>query len=244
MSWRKLGLLGAALAHFTCNQAIMVAPPGSTLQIFANPLFIPANGGVSVISALVIEPAGTPVPDGTVVQFFTSLGTIAEQGKTNDGVARVNLISDSRSGTAKVTAISGGPAAAASPGSGGGAGGVSVDIVIGSALPELVIATADPTRIEPSDPRESTIVANVFDANGNPVANVPIIFRIVPVQLSLPPDEERLESENAPRFTDNSGRAFDVLRTKYDPGAPQKFVGVLASTPISGVEDSVIVTIN
>jgi len=244
MSWRNRCLLFAALAHITCNQAIMVAPPGSTLQIFANPLFIPANGGVSVISVLITEAAGTPVADGTVVQFFTTLGRIAEQGKTNDGVARVNLISDTRSGTAKVTAISGGPAAAASPGTGGGSSGVSVDVVIGSALPKLVIATADPTRIEPSDPREATIVANVFDANGNPVANVPIIFRIVPVQGSLPPDTERLESESAPRFTNNSGRAFDVLRTKYDPGAPQKTVGVLASTPIEGVEDTVTVTIN
>jgi len=244
MSSRNRGLLFAALAQITCNQAIMVAPPGSTITLFANPTFIPAHGGVSVISALVIEPAGTPVADGTVVQFFTSLGSIQEQGKTNDGVARVNLISDTRSGTAKVTAVSGGPAAAASPGTGGGSSGGSVDVVIGSALPKRVIATADPTRIEAGDPREATIVANVFDASGNPVANVPIIFKIVPVQGSLPPDDERLESENAPRFTNNSGRAFDVLRTKYDPGAPQKTVGVLASTPIEGIEDTVTVTIN
>ena len=98
----------------TCNQAIMTAPAGSTLDMFANPEFIAANGGVSVISALVIEPAGTVVADGTVVQFFTNLGDIDEQGKTNDGVVRVNLRANGRSGVATITAFSGGDAAPAS----------------------------------------------------------------------------------------------------------------------------------
>src|SRR5437867_1464828 len=97
-----LGLLG------TCNQAIMNAPPGSTITLIANPEFIAAHGDVSVISGLVLKATGDPVPDGTVVQFFTNLGRIDEQGKTNDGVVRVNLVSDSRSGTATVTAVSGG----------------------------------------------------------------------------------------------------------------------------------------
>jgi hypothetical protein len=256
MSWRNLALACGAVVQFSsCHQAILTAPPGSTLTLFANPPFIPANGGVSVISALVIEPAGTPVPDGTVIQCFTSLGRVDEQSKTNDGVARFNLVSDSRSGIAVVTCVSGAPAApgpAPSPSpdpsptapAPGGSGSGSIQVVIGTALPRVVIATADPATIEAADPRESTIVANVFDAAGNPVANVPIIFRIVPVSGSLPPDTERLESESNPRFTDNNGRALDVLRTHYPPGSPQKQVAVLASTPIAGVEDTVEVTIN
>src|SRR5262249_17769618 len=60
-----------AIPQQSCNQAIMTAPVGSTLTLPANPPFIAANGGVSVISAFVLEPAGTPVADGTVVQFFT-----------------------------------------------------------------------------------------------------------------------------------------------------------------------------
>ena len=70
-----------ALGQLTCSQAILVAPLGSTLQLFANPLFIPAAGGASVVTAVLTEPAGTPVPDGTVVQFFTALGRIDEQVK-------------------------------------------------------------------------------------------------------------------------------------------------------------------
>src|SRR5512132_325930 len=103
----RLLLLALGLAHLTCNQAVLTAGPGSTLRVSANPPFIEAHGGVSVITAVVIEEIGTPVPDGTVVQFFTDLGDIQEQGRTNDGVARVNLIADSRSGKATITAISG-----------------------------------------------------------------------------------------------------------------------------------------
>ena len=46
-------------------------------------------GILEVISALLLEPAGTPVPDGTVVQFFTTLGRIEEQGRTNDGDSKI-----------------------------------------------------------------------------------------------------------------------------------------------------------
>ena len=63
----------AAITPASCGQAILVAPDGSTMQMFVNPDFIAANGDTSVVSVLVIEPAGTPVPDGTVIQFFTTL---------------------------------------------------------------------------------------------------------------------------------------------------------------------------
>lgn len=272
MSKGKLAVLLLALGPVTCHQAILTAPPGSSVTLFANPEFIPANGGVSIITAVVIEPAGTPVPDGTIVQFFTNLGRIDEQGKTNDGVARVNLVSDSRSGTATVVGVSGGGAVAPpspSPTPTAGTSGVSgvsamglpeaagsaqsasaqsinnsgsVTVVIGSALPKLVIVTAVPTRIERTDPRESFIIANVFDENGNPVANVPVIFTIE--GTPDPADTERMVSESAPRFTDNNGRAEDVMKTKYGLSAPQKTVTVRARTPIKDVEGTVEVTIN
>jgi hypothetical protein len=118
-----LALALGAIAHMSCNQALMTAPAGSTIQLVPNPCRISASEGVSVIAAIVMEPkTGTGVADGTVVQFFTDLGTIDRIGKTNDGVARVNLRSDGRSGTATVIAISGGaggggssPSATATP---------------------------------------------------------------------------------------------------------------------------------
>lgn len=191
----RLALLLLALAALACHQVILTAPPDSEIILVANPPFIVAHGGVSVISALVIEPAGTPVPDGTVVQFFTTLGRIDEQGKTNDGVARVNLVSDARSGVAKVRAVS------------GLARSDEIDIAIGSVLPKRLFLAADPSRITIS--RSTHIIANVFDDNGNPVANVPVFFAVVDN-----PSTEFMDSQGRPIFTDNNGRAEDVMRTR------------------------------
>lgn len=225
---RALLLMAAllGLSQATCHQAILVAPPGSTLQLFANPTFIPAFGGRAVISALVIEPAGTPVPDGTVVQFFTSLGQIEEQGKTNDGVARVALTADSRSGLATVTAVSGGGAEQTA----------SVEVGIGSALPRTILVTADPSRITES--RSTHVTANVFDENGNPVANVPVIFTV-----EVSPSTEVMDSQGRPQFTDSNGRVSDVMRTRRQSNgtATVKVQAVTGSGTIEGTVDIPIV---
>jgi len=230
MTPRKAAVLLLVLLLATCNQAIMTAPPGSTMTLFANPEFIAAHGDVSVISGLVLKATGDPVPDGTVVQFFTNLGKIDEQGKTNDGVVRVNLVSDSRSGTATVSAFSGGgatttpspsptttsegsPVLAFSTGSVTGASSVmatdasaTVTVTIGSARPDHVLLTANPPRITTGT--STTLLAQVFDATGNPVANVPVIF-----QITSTTPQARLDSGGQAVFTDSDGRATDVLRT-------------------------------
>jgi hypothetical protein len=260
-----------ALSCLTCHQVILTAPPGSTLILFANPEFIASNGGVSVISAFLTEPTGSPVADGTVVQFFTNLGRIDEQGRTNDGVARVNLISDSRSGTATVRAFSGGassgggtttPSPGASPATGGGSSGASgsVAVVIGTALPSNVLVTAFPNRVT-TDPRTATIRAFVVDANGNPVPNVPVLFSLslgVPVPTPTPSGSpspspsatpspntgiDFLTSRGQPVFTDNNGVAEDVLIVRTPPDAAPRTVTITATTT-NGKSGNTAVTIN
>ena len=193
--WGAFAAVGVIVAGVavSCNQVIMTAPPGSTITLFANPEFIPAHGGVSEIVAFVMESTGSPVADGTVVQFFTSLGRIEEQGRTNDGVARVKLVSDSRSGTAKVTAFSGGGSvtsgggatptatgtgATPAPTSGGGGGSVTgtINVKIGNVLPAVIWVNAVPSRITSS--RSADIIATVLDADGNPVPNVEVFFSV------------------------------------------------------------------
>jgi hypothetical protein len=230
-SHRLATLAVIAGAYLGCSQAIMTAPAGSTIKLYPNPTSISAYGGVSVITAVVTEPLGTPVSDGTVVQFFTTLGTIDEQGKTNDGVARVNLVSDSRSGTAKVTAISGGASAGTSGDTGStstGAASDSTDIMIGNARVAKVNVVAQPPRI--AEGRQSQIVATVWDDQGNPVPHVDVIFTVTETDDS-PAAFERLASQGNPRFTDNSGRAYDTLRTNYDPSGTPRTVTVTATTP-------------
>jgi hypothetical protein len=239
-----------AVLQVFCHQAILTAPQGSTMTLVVNPTFIPVNGGVSVVSALVVEPAGTVVPDGTVVQFFTDLGRIDEQGKTNDGVARVNLVADTRSGTANITAIS-------------GVANGTATVTIGNVLPDHINMRAEPTRIRSNDPRQSRIVATVLDAGGNTVQNVQVFFRVadsftpsptptptpapaqdrVGVSGSAPSGTETMASNGAPVFTDANGEAVDFLQTRYPREAAPKVVTVVAETA-NGIEGSIEVQIN
>jgi VCBS repeat-containing protein len=202
---RLLLAMVLATTALTCGDVPVTAPADSTIRLIANPTFIAANGGVSVVTAIVVEPAGTFVPDGTEVFFFTNLGTIEPSRQTKDGVARVNFVADSRSGTANVTAISGG----ASSGGGGEGGGGDVEIVIGSARPERIVVTANPPGMRSNG--FSQITANVFDDNGNPVANVPVIFTVGSGSVGGP---EYLDSGGSQQFTDTNGQAFDTLRSR------------------------------
>jgi hypothetical protein len=251
--WKRAAGLTLALAGSIALarcQALLTAPAGSTLRVVANPMFIPAHGGVSVITVQVVEPVGTVVPDGTVVQFFTTLGRIDEQGKTNDGVARVNLLSTGLSGNADVTVISGGEASGPGPtpspsattriapalGAAEGVGSATVTVAIGTAVPTNVVVTADPPRVNAQQP--ATIRAFVVDENGNPVANVPVFFSLIPNTGT-----ERLQSGGDPVFTDNNGIAEDVLRTTAALTAPGRTIIVQASA--AGRSDgNVIVRVN
>src|SRR5262249_34829172 len=83
-----------ALAMPACESVPLTAAPGTSMSLIANPEFVIANGGTSVVTAILVEPAGTFVPNGTEVFFFTNLGRVDASGKTVNGVARVNFVSD------------------------------------------------------------------------------------------------------------------------------------------------------
>jgi hypothetical protein len=238
MKLARVAIAVLAATQLTCNQAILTAPSGSSVSLFANPPFIVSNGGVSVISALVIEPAGTPVPDGTVVQFFTTLGEIEEQGRTNDGVARVNLVAGPLSGVATVSAISGGQAVVGGGdgdgdggGAAGGTGSASLEVTIGSARPNRMLLSVSAPRLRA--PGFVVITANVFDGQGNPVANIPVIFSVA---QDDPAEEatEKMERGSAPIFTDNNGRASDELVSERLRNQPAKTVTVTATIAPGG----------
>jgi hypothetical protein len=252
---------GAAVGMIACESVPLTAAPGTSMTLIANPPFVIANGGVSVVTAILVEPVGTFVPDGTEVFFFTDLGRVDSSGKTVNGVARVNFVADARSGKATVTAISGGPAPAPTPTAAATQSGVTasaagvtaaaaavgvsaaagqnsatVEISIGSTLPSRVLVAANPQRI--TSPRQSAITATVFDQFGNPVQNVPILFSLSGILI-----EETLDSGGSPRFTDSNGQAFDTLRTRAPAGGVQKTVDVTA-TPAVGTAALVTVYID
>jgi len=212
------GLLAAMAA---CAGVLFTAPPGSSCSLNANPPFVASDGGVSNITALVIEPAGTTVSDGTVILFFTDIGMIDPQGKTRDGIARVNFTSDSRSGVAHISAICGGagptvtpstsPSASPVPvtGGGGGSGSATATVTVGNVRVKAVVGIrADPPRITTSN--STHVFSRAIDENGNGIPNAVMFFYVV-----TDPATERFEV-TGPVFTNQSGEAEDVLRTNRE----------------------------
>jgi hypothetical protein len=187
-----------------------------------NPPFISKDGDSAIVSVLVLEPAGTPAPDGTVVQFFTTLGTIPEQGKTNDGVARVNFRSDARSGTAKITAFSG-PAT------------TTADVIIGTIRPAQILPGVIDPRIDLAQGVSTArFKVTVLDASGNPVSSVPVRFSVV----DNPATDTLLVTEG---FTDNNGDVFSRVQTRRTTSGTIRILATVLSGPSVSVEFTIAV---
>ncbi len=147
-----------------CDKVPLMAPTGTTISLYANSTIMPVNGSVE-ITATVIESAGTPVQNGTVVTFLTTLGTVDPvEARTNGGKATVRLYSGSQSGTAEVRAASGGASVAD-----------ALLIKVGGAAAERVDLFASPSSLPPSG-GSVQLVATVSDGSGNRLAGVPVSF--------------------------------------------------------------------
>lgn len=161
-------LLGAAVA---CDKLPLTAPTESTIQLFATASSVPVDGAVDIV-ATVIEEAGTPVQNGTVVSFTTTIGAIdPADARTENGKVTVRLRADGRSGLALVTAFSGGAASA------------ELEIPIGAAAAQVIVVRAEPQAVPPGG-GSVQIVAQVRDDSGNPLQGVPVTFTTTSGQLS------------------------------------------------------------
>jgi len=112
-----------------CTHMALTAPTKSIIALYASAS--PANDGSFNLLATVTEEAGTPVQNGTLVTFTTTLGHLdPTSAETTNGQATVKLIADGLSGSATVSAFSGG----ATSGSGGTASNAAtVTITLGGA---------------------------------------------------------------------------------------------------------------
>jgi adhesin/invasin len=137
------------------------------------------------VTASVIEEAGTPVQNGTLVSFTTTLGHLdPTSARTTNGQATVKFFSDGLSGTATISAFSGG---ATSAGTGGAAGGAAatVQIALGGAAADNVIVHAEPSSV-PLSGGSARIIAQVRDAAGNGLPNVLVVFSTTAGSLQPP----------------------------------------------------------
>src|SRR6185436_13859180 len=100
-----------AISSFGCQKVPLLAPGGSILTLTSTVTALPINGSAEIIAQL-IEPAGTPPQRGTLVTFTTTLGSIQPQQAETDtsGLVRVRFLAGNNSGSATITAISGGVA--------------------------------------------------------------------------------------------------------------------------------------
>lgn len=193
-TWWKQGATAvalAALAGLACDKVPLTAPSESTIILFANTTSIPLNG-TAEISATVTESAGTPVQNGTVVTFYTSLGRIdPPEARTQNGRATVRLHAGAASGVATIRATSG--------------GNTTIDpqlsIAVGNASVARIELFATPASL-PSGGGPVQLLAVAYDDGGN---------RLPSVQVSFATDAGTLSSNSV--ITDGSGEARAVLTT-------------------------------
>jgi hypothetical protein len=140
------------------------APTESTITLYANSTTLGLNASIEII-ATVIESGGTPVQNGTVVNFTTTLGTIEpNEARTNNGKATVRLVAGTRSGTAEVRAFSGGISS-----------GDPLTVTVGAAAAAKVELLGNPSAL-PASGGVVQLTAVVSDAAGNRLSSVPVSF--------------------------------------------------------------------
>ncbi len=164
---RSLSVVAVALLAAACEKVPLLAPSGSTITLTASATALPTNGTTQIV-AQVVEPSGTAPHSGTQVTFTTTLGTIQPANVETDanGQAIATFRAGPANGTATITAISGGVSAS---------GNAAVKILVGTAAVGSVRLGANPTILPPNGGTTS-LVAQVFDINGNPLVAAPVFF--------------------------------------------------------------------
>jgi len=185
-------IVGLSLTIGACQKVPLLAPTGSTITLTAGSTALSVNGTTDII-AQVLEAAGTPPQDGTVVTFTTTLGSIEpSEARTNGGRVTVKFRAGTANGTAIITASSG--AASAS-------GANAARVAVGTAAVGSVRVSANPTLL-PATGGFSTITGTVIDINGNALSSAQVNFSTTAGTL-----DQGLVT------TDLGGLATTILRT-------------------------------
>jgi hypothetical protein len=188
-----------------CDKVPLLAPTGSVITLLPTTTSVSLNSEVTII-ATVIENGqavaggsgttvaarqgiGTPVQNGTVVSFTTTIGRIEpSEARTHNGEVNVRLITGGASGTATITAYSGGASA-------------SKELKVGTAAVKTVIVSTTPQTLGASG-GTAQVSAFVTDEGGSSLAGVPVTFIT---------DKGSINPSTA--TTDSSGVATAVLTT-------------------------------
>jgi hypothetical protein len=205
-----LGILAFVAVPFAlvaaCDKVPLLAPTGTVISLIPVTTTVSLNSEVTII-ATVIENgaatggtgsgtttttrtgAGTPVQNGTLITFTTTLGRIEpSEARTHNGQVSVRLITGNASGTATITAFSGGASS-------------TTQLKIGTAGVKTVLLTTTPQALGAAG-GTVLVVASVTDDGGNPLSGVPVTFAT---------DKGSISPSTA--TTDSSGNATATLTT-------------------------------
>src|SRR6266545_1153587 len=173
-----LSLLVLPLALvMACDKVPLLAPTGSVITLLPATTTVSLNSQVN-ITATVIENGtassgsgttttttakGTPVQNGTLVTFTTTIGRIEpSEARTHNGQVTVTLFTSGGSGTATITAYSGGASA-------------TKDLKVGTAAVKTVTVTTTPQSLGAAG-GTAQVSATVTDDGGNALVGVPVTF--------------------------------------------------------------------
>jgi PKD repeat protein len=182
--------------------------------------------------------AGTPVQNGTLVTFTTTLGRIEpSEARTNNGQVRVKFISGNQSGTATITAFS------------GGASGRLENLRVGTAAVERVIVNANPQTLGAAG-GTAEISARVEDVSGLPVVGVPVTFSTSSGQIT--PNPANTDQNGIARSTLTTTREATVTATVAGKTSgeltvglnPRTGIGIVAPDPPPAAGQPAVFTVN
>jgi len=229
----SLGVL-AMLVAISCDRVPLIAPTNSTVTIDAGSRVVETGGSTSV-SATVIEQSGTPVQNGTVVRFTTTLGRLDPvEAQTRNGVATTMFFAGNDSGVAEVRATSGGAGGSSTTTPSNGTtppttttpttNGNVVMISVGSAAVDTVTVRANPSSVSTSAGATVSLIATVLGTGGRLLANIPVSFSATRGTLSA-----------TTAATDAQGEARVTLNTNGDTDISVAAGTKTATTKITGV---------
>ena len=222
------------LASSSCDKVPLLAPTGSVITLFATANTVPSNGSMEIVATVIEQGtastttppanggtttpgttatstpgAGTPVHNGTVVTFTTTIGRIEpSEARTDNGQVRVRFHADGQSGTAVITAFS------------GGASGKLENLKVGTAAAERVLLTASPQTLGPQG-GVATISARVEDVSGLGLVGVPVNFIADAGTLSV-----------SSAVTDQNGVATTTLNTSRQAKVTANVAGKTAEVTV------------
>jgi len=189
------------LAVVACDKMPLMAPSSSSVTVTSAARVLPA-GGTTEVTAFVAESSGTPVQNGTVVRFTTTLGRVDPvEVQTRNGLALTTFSAGDLSGIADVRATSGNTGGATS-GTGTSTSTTNVvQITVGAAAVGTVTVRANPSFI-PFSGGTVEIVATVLTTEGRTLSGIPVTFSTTEGQLNA-----------GSAITDGNGEARTSLTT-------------------------------